>query len=63
MSAQHITKREAAAILSVDPSTVHRLMQRGELQSVSNVVSDSRTIMHMFRRSDVEQLAKKRAAA
>ena len=58
-----ITKREAADLLGVTPSSVHRMMDRGELVPTSMFTTpDGRVIMHMFRRSDVERLAARRAA-
>lgn len=59
-----ITKREAADILGVTPSAVHRMMDRGELVPAETVLSGTgRAIIHTFRRRDVERLARKRIAA
>lgn len=57
-----ITKREAADLLGVTPSSVHRMMDRGELIAAESVKTNNRTVLHRFRRSDVERLATRRAA-
>lgn len=57
-----ITKREAADLLGVTPSSVHRMMDRGELIAAESVRTNNKTVLHRFRRSDVERLAVRRAA-
>ena len=58
-----LTKREAADILGVSPSAVQRMMDRGELRPAATITAPSGVvIMHTFRRSDVDRLAKRRAA-
>jgi predicted DNA-binding transcriptional regulator AlpA len=57
-----ITKREAADLLGVTPSSVHRMMDRGELTAAESVKTNNKTVLHRFRRSDVERLATRRAA-
>lgn len=63
MSATTLTKREAADLLGVTPSAVHRMMDRGELQPVQTVDSCGRVVLYLFSKSDVERIAAKRAAA
>jgi predicted transcriptional regulator len=59
-----LTKREAADVLGVTPSAVQRMMDRGELRPSNTLTATTgRVIMHTFRRSDVERLAARRAAA
>ena len=57
-----ITKREAADILGVTPSTVHRMMDRGELLAAESITTNGATVLHRFRLADVERLADRRAA-
>ncbi len=59
-----ITKREAAEMLGVTPSAVHRMIDRGELVPAETIMSvTGRAILHTFRRRDVERLTRKREAA
>lgn len=58
-----VTTKEAADILGVVPSTVNRMVTSGRLTPSSRVDGPTRIAMHLFRRSDVERLARKRAAA
>jgi len=57
-----VTKREAAEILGVHPSTVNRMIP-DRLKVASTVHGPKRAAMHLFRRADVERLASQRAAA
>jgi len=58
-----ITKREAADMLSVTPSAVQRMIDRGELRPVKTLTSNGRVVLYMFNARDVERLASRRAAA
>ena len=58
---QLVTKREAAEILGVHPSTVNRMIP-DRLKVASTVYGPKRAAMHLFRRTDVERLAMRRAA-
>lgn len=58
-----ITKREAADLLGVTPSAVQRMMERGVLRVAETVNTNGRPVLHLFRLTDVERLATKRAAA
>ena len=60
---KQITKREAAVLLGVHMSSVHRMMDRGELTPVRTVASNGRVAIHLFNRSDVIRLRDRRAAA
>jgi hypothetical protein len=62
MSSNLVTKREAAEILGVHPSTVQRMIPQA-LKPAVEFDGPQRTAMYMFKRSDVERLAAKRAAA
>jgi excisionase family DNA binding protein len=55
-----VTKREAAEMLGVHPSTVQRMIP-DELQPAVEFDGPSRVAMYMFKRADVERLAAKRA--
>ena len=55
-----ITKREAAQILGVRPSTVQRLMDRGELAPIDFIKAGDKVIVWLFDESDVHELAKTR---
>lgn len=61
MPAAKLTKREAAEVLGVHLSTVNRLVDKGELRA-EKVGGAERVGMYLFARSDVERLARKRAA-
>jgi hypothetical protein len=56
-----VTKREAAEILGVHPSTVNRMIP-AQLRPAAQLDGPSRVAMYLFRRADVERLALKRAA-
>jgi excisionase family DNA binding protein len=56
-----LTTKEAADILGVHPSTVNRMIPK-HLKPWSTVDGPQRAAMHLFRRSDVERLAARRAA-
>jgi hypothetical protein len=57
-----ITKREAAEILGVDPSSVHRMIDRRELVPADSIMAGDKVVAHLFRESDVRRLAKARTA-
>lgn len=57
-----ITKREAADLLGVTPSAVQRMIDRGDLKPSKVIESNGRVAMYLFRRSDVERIASRRAA-
>jgi excisionase family DNA binding protein len=56
-----VTKREAAELLGVHPSTVQRMIPH-DLKPAVEFDGPQRKAMYMFKRSDVERLAAKRAA-
>ena len=58
-----ITKREAADILGCDPSTVNRMVTAGDLKPCQTIEHAGRVTMYLFRRTDVQRLATKRAAS
>lgn len=57
-----VSKREAARILGVHLSTVNRMVSDGRLKPAQEIGGDKRVGMYLFRRSDVERLARKREA-
>ena len=57
-----ITKREAAAILGVDPSSVHRMIDRRELVPADSIMAGDKVVAYLFDESDVRKLAQKRIA-
>ena len=57
-----VTKREAADILGVNPSTVQRMIDNGRLEATS-IGDSTRPAMYLIRRSHVERLARQRKAA
>lgn len=57
-----ITKREAADILGVDPSSVHRMIDRRELVPADSIMAGDKVVAYLFNESDVRELAKKRIA-
>ena len=56
-----ITKREAADILGVTPSSVQRMIPK-HLSPKDTVRCGDKVVAHLFSRADVERLAKRRAA-
>ena len=63
-SSDLLTKREAAELLGVAPSTVNRMVQNGRITPARTIPGDRRPVhMYLFNRSAVERLARKRAAA
>ena len=57
-----VTKREAADILGVHPSTVHRMIDNGRLEA-TRIGDGARPAMYLIRRSHVDRLARQRRAA
>jgi len=57
-----ISKKEAADLLGVHPSTVQRMIDRGELFPKS-IWSGDRVVAYLFHRVEVQRLAERRAAA
>ena len=57
-----ITKREAADILGVTPSSVHRMIDRRELVPADQIMAGDKIVAYLFRESDVRRLAKARTA-
>lgn len=60
MSNASITKREAAEILGVDPSTVGRMVKAGTLKPHRTIEGPTRAAMYLFTRASVERLRRKR---
>ena len=58
-----VTKREAAEILAVHPSTVQRMVSDGVLRPHRTIDGPSRISQYLFRRVDVERIARQRAKA
>ena len=52
----YLSRADAAKILGVVPATVRQMEQRGELKATAQTEGG----IHLFNRSDVERLAKKR---
>lgn len=59
---QFIGSADAALALGIDRSTLIRWIAAGKLTPLGRI-SDTPTGAHLFRRVDVERLAKKRTAA
>ena len=57
-----ITKREAADILGVTASSVHRMIDRRELVPAESIMAGDKVVAHLFNESDVRELSTKRAA-
>jgi len=53
-----LSAADAARILEVTPATVRQMQQRGTLPLAAKTEGG----IHLFRREDVEELARKRAA-
>lgn len=63
MCMAQVTKREAADILGVTPSTVQRMIDAGKLTPAKSYKSaGGKVVMHMLRLSEVNRLAERRAA-
>ena len=62
VSGQLITKREAADILGVTPSSVHRMIDRQELVPADSIMAGDKVVAYLFNLDDVKQLAKTRIA-
>ena len=63
-SPELMTKREVAELLGLNPKTVNRMVQSGELKPARTIAGTRRPVaMYLFSRTAVERLAKKRAAA
>ena len=57
-----LTKREAADMLGVTPSTVQRMIDRGTLRPSRTIETNGRRVLHLFRLREIERLVKERAA-
>ena len=57
-----ITKKKAAELLGVVPSTVQRMIERGELTPAYVGRSGDHVVVYMFAERDVIALAERRAA-
>jgi excisionase family DNA binding protein len=57
-----VTKRKAADILGVHPSTVQRMIESGRLEA-TRIGGNDRTAMYVIYRSHVDRLARQRKAA